>query len=76
MVDVELTDSGGYAKRDAAMAMLERCVSGRATLGVDRADDTRDLVWALRGLGVTPHVAKNEIGWRSAINGRTTWHPG
>ena len=33
-------------------------------------------MWDLRALGVTPHVAQNERGRRSAIDGRTTRHPG
>ena len=76
VVDVELTEADGYAERDAALAMLERSVCGPATLGADRAYDTRDFVWDLRGLGVTPHVAQNERGRRSAIDRRTTRHPG
>ncbi len=76
VVDVELTQADGYAERDAALTMLERSVQGRATLGADRAYDTRDFVWDLRALGVTPHVAQNERGRRSAIDGRTTRHPG
>jgi hypothetical protein len=30
----------------------------------------------MRGLGVTPHVAQHTNGRRSAIDGRTTRHPG
>ena len=30
----------------------------------------------MRNLGVTPHVAQNERGRRSAIDGRTTRHEG
>ena len=76
VVDVELTEADGYAERDAALAMLERSVRGPATLGADRAYDTRDFVWHLRGLRVTPHVAQNERGRRSAIDRRTTRHTG
>ncbi len=76
VVDVELTEADGYAEREAALAMLTRSVRGPATLGADRAYDTRDFVWDLRALGVTPHVAQNEQGRRSAIDRRTTRHPG
>ena len=76
VVDVELTEADGYAEREAALAMLERSIRGPATLGADRGYDTRDFVWDLRGLGVTPHVAQNERGRRSAIDRRTTRHPG
>ena len=76
VVDVELTQADGYAERDAALTMLERSVRGPATLGADRAYDTRDFIWDLCALGVTPHVAQNERGRRSAIDRRTTRHPG
>ncbi len=76
VVDVELTKAGGYAERDAALAMLERNVQGRATLGADQAYDMRDFVWDMRGLGVTPHIAQSEQGRRSANDGRSTRHPG
>ncbi len=76
VVDVELTQADGYAERGAALEMLERSVRGPATVGADRAYDTRDFVWDLRALGITPHVAQNKQGRRSAIDGRTTRHPG
>ena len=76
VVDVELTQADGYAEREAALAMLERSVTGSATLGADRAYDTRDFVADVRGLGVTPHIAQNQQGRRSAIDRRTTRHPG
>ena len=77
VVDVELTAADGYAERQAAITMLERSTSGRATLGADRGYDTRDFVAALRGRGVTPHVARNDRRWgRSTVDGRTTRHAG
>ena len=76
VVDVALTAADGYAERQAAITMLERSTSGRATLGADRGYDTRDFVAALRGRGVTPHVARNDRRRRSAIDGRTTRHAG
>ena len=38
--------------------------------------DTPDFVWDLLELGLTPHVAQNERGRRSAIEGRMTRHRG
>ncbi len=76
VVEVDLTEADGYAERQDALAMLGHSVRGPATVGADRAYDTRDFVWDLRGLSVTPHIAQNERGWRSAIDGRTTRHPG
>ena len=46
------------------------------TLGADKGYDTRDFVAELRAEGVTPHVAQNTTHRRSAIDGRTTRHPG
>ena len=76
VVDVEMSEANGYGEREAALQMLERSVRGRATLGADRGYDTRDFVAAVRARGVTPHVARNDRGRRSAIDGRTTRHPG
>lgn len=46
------------------------------TLGADKAYDTKDFVKDLRSMKVTPHVAQNINGRRSAIDGRTTRHSG
>lgn len=49
----------------------------RATLGGDKGYDTADFVAGCRELKITPHVAQNEHArHRSAIDGRTTRHPG
>lgn len=48
----------------------------RITLAADKAYDTAGFVAALRDVGVTPHVAQNNANRRSAIDGRTTRHPG
>ena len=76
VLDVELTEASGYAERETALAMLDRCAAGGATLGADRGYDTRDFVAGLRARGVTPHVAQNESRRRSAVDGRTTRHAG
>ena len=46
------------------------------TLGADKGYDTQACVAELRAEGVTPHVAQNTAHRRSAIDGRTTRHPG
>ena len=46
------------------------------TLGADKSYDTRECVQSLRAQGVTPHVAQNTSGRRSALDGRTTRAPG
>jgi transposase len=77
IVDVELTHATGWAERAAAEAMIETTApTGGVTLGADKNYDTAAHVAALRALGVTPHVAQNTNGRRSAIDARTTRHPG
>jgi transposase len=77
IVDAELTQATGWAERTAAEAMIETVApAGGVTLGADKNYDTAAHVAALRALGVTPHVAQNTNGRRSAIDGRTTRHPG
>ena len=77
VVDAELTRASGHAERLAALAMLDRLpTAGPATLGADRGFDARDFVMELRERQVTPHLAQNTSGRRSAIDGRTTRHAG
>jgi transposase len=77
VVDVRLTQAGGTAERDAALAMLgNKPPSKRVTLGGDRGYDTRGFEAATRNLKVTPHVAQNNSNRRSAIDHRTTRHEG
>ena len=77
VVDARLTLATGTAEREAAVAMVE-AVPGRhrITVGADKAYDTKDFVAALRELNAAPHVAQNTRNRRSAIDGRTTRHPG
>ena len=77
IVDTELTQATGWAERAAAEAMIETTApDGGVTLGSDKSYDAAGHVAALRELGVTPHVAQNQNNRRSAIDGRTTRHPG
>jgi hypothetical protein len=77
VIDVRLTAATGTAEREAAVAMVE-AIPGRhrITVGADTADDTRDFVAQMRTLGAAPHVAQNTSTRRSAIDARTTRHPG
>src|SRR5262244_291256 len=73
----QLTAAGASAERDAAVVLAAGAIPrARATLAADKAYDTRDFVATLRALGVTPHVAQNTTKRRSAIDARTTRHPG
>ena len=78
LVDMELTQADGYCERQAAMTMLRRLPkrARRRTVAADKAYDTADFVADSRAAGFTPHVAQNTKGRRSAIDGRTTRHPG
>jgi transposase len=73
VVDTRVTQATGTAERDAAADMLQE---RHGTVGGDKAYDTHDFVKAVRAAGVTPHVAQNQTNRRSAIDGRTTRHPG
>lgn len=77
LVDALVTLATGTAERDAALVMISRRPGAhRITVGADKAYDTRDEVRTLRELHATPHVAQFTTGRRSAIDGRTTHHPG
>lgn len=77
LVDLQVSTATGYAERKTALEMVDDHVQReRATLGADRAYDTRDFVDDCRERGVTPHVAQNDTRRRSAIDHRTTRHVG
>jgi transposase len=78
VVDVLITQATGTAEREAALVMLDRRPSQRqhVTLGGDKNYDTREFVASCRQRAVTPHVAQNTSGRRSAIDERTTRHEG
>src|SRR5260370_15528070 len=77
VVNATLTIASGTAEREAALALIEqRPQKTRMTLGADKAYDTKDFVADLRACQVTPHVAQNNKRRKSAIDQRTTRHPG
>ena len=78
IVDARLTRVSGHAERLAALDMIEGFADRpRAiTLGADKGYDAADFVEELRTINVRPHVARNTSGRRSAIDRRTTRHPG
>lgn len=77
MVDARLTRVSGHAERLAALDMIEPHADRpqAITLGGDKGFDAADFVMELREINVTPHIARNTTR-RSAIDGRTTRHPG
>ncbi len=78
IVDMELTQATGRAEREAAITMLDRLPGRRRrrTVAADKAYDTREFVAQCRERRITPHVAQNTTNRRSAIDARTTRHPG
>ena len=79
LVDFRLSQASGTAERDAVPALIEQARQRGfhpRTLGADKAYDTRECVADLRRRHITPHVAQNTSGRRSAIDGRTTRHAG
>jgi len=72
-----VTLASGTAEREVAVKMAgEISGMGRVTLAADKGYDTRDCIEKLRARNVTPHVAQNDTNRRSAIDRRTTRHPG
>jgi len=78
IVDARLTRVSGHAERLAALDMIEGFADRPrfVTLGADKGYDAADFVEELRTINVRPHVARNTSGRRSAIDRRTTRHPG
>jgi transposase len=78
IVGAVATRASGHAERLAAKHLIEAHADDarRVTLGGDKGFDTQDFVAEMREINVTPHVAQNTSGRRSAIDGRTTHHPG
>src|SRR5215472_2085395 len=78
IVDARLTRVSGHAEQLAALDMVQHWADrpSAITLGADKGYDAADFVEELRTINVRPHVARNTNGRRSAIDGRTTRHPG
>jgi transposase len=80
VVDVEIASPSGFAEREVGLKQLKRLRrrhrSRRLTVAGDKGYDTRDFVQGCRELRITPHVARNLSGRRSAIDERTVRHPG
>lgn len=76
-VDATVLPATGTAERDAAVQMVGQIPGdGRVTIGADKNYDTKSFVHDLRDLNSTPHVAQHDTNRRSAIDTRTTRHPG
>jgi len=79
LVDFQVTQATGTAERDTVPRLIDEARDDGfrpRTLGADKGYDTKACVADLRARDVTPHVAQNTSGRRSAIDGRTTRHAG
>jgi transposase len=76
IVDARLTEASGTAERTTALDMIEDNARTGSTVGGDKNYDTTDFVAGCRDRGCIPHVSQNNTNRRSAIDARTTRHPG
>lgn len=76
IVAARLTEANGTAECRTALDMIDAKAGSRSTLGADKNYDTADFVAGCRARGCVPHVAQNDTNRRSAIDARTTRHPG
>jgi transposase len=77
IVRTHVTPADGYGERDAALVMVQQLPGRhRITVSADKGYDTRDLVAEFRAMHATPHIAQHTTKRRSAIDARTTRHPG
>lgn len=79
LVDFQVSQATGTAERDAVPLLLDAARERGfhpQTLGADKGYDTKACVEDMRQRRVTPHVAQNQSGRSSAIDGRTTRHGG
>ena len=76
IVNACVRPADGYGEREAALVMAAALPGGRVTLAMDKGYDYPAFVADLRHMAVTPHVAQNTTNRRSAIDRRTTRHPG
>ena len=76
VVDARLTEANGTAERSTALEMIADNARPGCTVGGDKNYDTADFVAGCRKRGCTPHVSQNNTNRRSAIDARTTRHPG
>ncbi len=76
IVDARLTEANGTAERATALAMIKDNAKPGSTVGADKNYDTAEFVAGCRARGCVPHVSQNDTNRRSAIDKRTTRHPG
>jgi transposase len=82
-VQADVSHATGTSERDIALALIDRHKSPRrVTLAADKLFDVESFVTGLRVRKVTPHIAidgrvsKLGVVRKTAVDGRTTRHPG
>jgi len=84
IVDTQVSHATGTAERDVALRMIGRSrkPGRRVTLAADKGFDAGSFVTGLKAQHVTPHIAidgrvfKTGHIRKTAVDGRTTRHPG
>lgn len=78
VVDADVAIVTGTSEVDTALDQLDRLPPRyrRRTVAGDKLYDQHRFVEEARAHNFTPHVAQNTTNRRSAIDGRTTRHPG
>jgi len=77
VVDGEISLATGTAEREEALKMIAGLPGvTQVTVGADKGYDAAEFVGGLRQIGATPHIAQNQSGRSSAVDGRTTRHEG
>ena len=73
VVNAMVTQASGFAERDAAKDMINAARQAtidpdvEVTLGADKGYDAAEFIEELQRMKVTPHVAQNKSGRRSAV---------
>ena len=73
VVNAMVTQADGFAEREAAKVMIQGARDAVAdpeiglTLGADKGYDAQEFIEVLQSLKITPHIAQNKAGRRSAV---------
>jgi transposase len=76
IVNACVLPAAGHGERKAELIMTDGLAGGRITLAMDKGYDAPAFIAELRQMDVTPHMAQHTTNRRSAIDRRTTRHPG
>jgi transposase len=72
IVGVDTRIASGTAEREGALALIDaRSLRQGASIGADKLYDCEDFVAQLKARKLKPHIARNQNGRESAVDGRT-----